>query len=211
MRAIVIEAGELVLRDLPEPAPGPGQMLVRVHAAGLNRADLVARRGAYVVGTSLRRTSPAPPAAPPGEPAAAPGEPAVAPGESTANRPGESTSNRPGPERPVVAGGEVAGEVVALGPDVGGFRVGDRVMAMVRGGYADYVVVEARRALFVPERLGWAEAAATPTTFCTAHDALATAGQLETGEAVLVNAASSGVGVAALQLARLLGASPVIG
>jgi NADPH:quinone reductase-like Zn-dependent oxidoreductase len=84
-------------------------------------------------------------------------------------------------------------------------------MAMVRGGYAEYVTVDARRALFVPDRLSWAEAGATPTTFCTAHDALATAGQLDSGEAVLVNAASSGVGVAALQLARLLGAGPVIG
>lgn len=178
MRAVVVEGGELVLRDLPDPQPGPGEMLVRVYAAGLNRADLAVRRGAYVVGSSLR-----PPA----------------------------RADRPAADGPVIAGAEVSGEVVALGPDVGGFRVGDRVMAMVRGGYAEYVAVDARRALFVPERLNWAEAAATPTTFCTAHDAIATAGQLEPGEAVLVNAASSGVGVAALQLARVLGAGTVVG
>lgn len=184
MRAVVIEGGELVLRDLPEPVPGPAEMLVRVHAAGVNRADLVARRGAYVVGRSLRRPSPSPTPA---------------------------GSHTPSAPAPAIAGGEVAGEVVALGDDVGGFRVGDRVMAMVRGGYAEYVTVDSRRALFAPERLGWVEAAATPTTFCTAHDALATAGGLDPGDAVLVNAASSGVGVAALQLARLLGAEPVVG
>ncbi len=180
MRAVVVEAGELVIAEVPPPVPGPGQLLVAVRAAGLNRADLLARRGRYVVGASLRPGG----AAPVEDPAAA----------------------RP----PAVAGGEVAGEVVATGPGVTNIEVGQRVMAMARGGYAEFAVADARRAMRIPDRLTWTQAAAVPTTFCTAHDALRTAGRVQPGDVVLVNAASSGVGVATLQLARLLGAGTVV-
>jgi NADPH2:quinone reductase len=103
------------------------------------------------------------------------------------------------------AGGSGAG-----GFSVGGFSVGDAVMAMARGAYAELALVDAARAMPVPAGLGWEEAGAFPTTFITAHDALASAGRLQPGESVLVNAASSGVGVAALQLAHLLGAGRVL-
>jgi NADPH2:quinone reductase len=84
-------------------------------------------------------------------------------------------------------------------------------MAMCSGGYADYVTVDYRLALPVPPPLSWEEAATIPVAYMTEHDALMTNAQLQAGESVLVNAASSGVGVAALQLARLFGAGPIIG
>jgi NADPH2:quinone reductase len=123
------------------------------------------------------------------------------------------------PPGPQVAGGECAGEVVAVGADVEAnreesgltpLRVGDRAMAMARGSYAEQVAVDARMAMPVPPDWSWEEAGAAPVTFVTAHDAIATAGRHEAGGSVLVNAASSGVGVAALQIARALGASPLI-
>jgi NADPH:quinone reductase-like Zn-dependent oxidoreductase len=183
MRAVVAEAGRIEVRDVPEPVAGPGELLVRVRAAGLNRADLAVVAGAYVVGRSLGSL-------------AAPG--------GGAGRGAEARS------RPAPMGGEAAGEVVGVGPGVEAFGLGDRVMAMCRGAFAELVRIDARRALPVPERLSWEEAGACPVTFVTAHDALATAGRVRPGESVLVNAASSGVGVAALQLARLLGAGIVV-
>jgi NADPH2:quinone reductase len=84
-------------------------------------------------------------------------------------------------------------------------------MAMCSGGYAEYVTVDYRLALPVPERLSWQEAATIPVAYMTEHDALITNAHLQAGESVLVNAASSGVGVAALQIAKLFGARPIIG
>jgi NADPH:quinone reductase-like Zn-dependent oxidoreductase len=81
---------------------------------------------------------------------------------------------------------------------------------MARGSYAQRVAVDARMAMPVPPGWSWEEAGAAPVTFVTAHDAIATAGQHVRGGSVLVNAASSGVGVAALQIARHLGAAPLI-
>lgn len=180
MRAIVARNGQIEVADRPEPVPGPNQLLVRMRGAALNRADVAMAAGAYRVGATLSAGGPA----------------------------------TPPPE--IVLGGDVAGEVVALGPGAdapfatGTFAVGDRVMAMARGCYAEFVLVDAARAFPVPVNLSCAEAAAVPVTFCTAHDALRTAGRVVSGESVLVNAASSGVGVAALQLARLAGAGTIV-
>ncbi len=164
MRAIVIARPGgpevLELRDVTPPEPAPEQVLVRVRATALNRADLLQRRGQY--------------AAPPGSPQDVPGI-------------------------------EYAGEVAALGAGVRALREGDRVMGLVGGGgYAEYVAVHERAAVPVPDALGWAEAAAVPEAFITAHDALLQAGA-RPGEAALVHAAASGVGLAAVQLARALG------
>src|SRR5690606_34618938 len=166
MRAIVISrpGGPEVLevRDVPEPEPAAGQIRVRVYVVGVNRADLLQRRGRY----------PAPPGAP---------------------------SDIPGLE--------YAGIVDALGPGVARWREGDRVMGIVGGGaYAEYVVVHEDEAVPVPERLSLEEAAAVPEAFITAHDALFTQAGLTAGEAVLIHAVGSGVGTAALQLAREAGA-----
>jgi NADPH:quinone reductase-like Zn-dependent oxidoreductase len=106
-------------------------------------------------------------------------------------------------------GMEAAGEVLAVGEGVEEFSIGDRVMGICIGAFAPLAVIQAAFAMRVPDRLQWTEAAAVPAVFSTAHDALVTAGRLTTGDHVLVTAASSGVGVAALQLARLLGAGTV--
>ena len=155
----------LVVERRPVPTPGLGEVLVRVHATALNRADLMQRRGAY------------PP--PPGAPADVPGL-------------------------------EYAGEVVALGPGVRARAVGDRVFGLVGGGaYAEYVVAHERTAVRIPDPLDWIAAAAVPEAFMTAHDGLVQA-DARPGDAVLVHAAASGVGLAAVQLARAFG-MPALG
>ncbi len=119
---------------------------------------------------------------------------------------------QPGP-RPEfeIPGLEYAGEVLEAGARVEGFAPGDRVMGLLPGGgYAERVSVPQRLAVRVPDSLGWREAGATPEVFITAHDALLQCG-LQAGERVLVHAVGSGVGVAAVQIAKVMGASQVIG
>jgi putative PIG3 family NAD(P)H quinone oxidoreductase len=143
--------------------PADRQILVRVHAAGLNRADILQRRGSYP--------------APPGWPADIPGL-------------------------------EYAGVVDSAGDGVTRWRAGDRVMGLVGGGaHAELVVVHEDEALAVPSHLSLAEAAAIPEAFLTAYDALVIRGRLARGQGVLVHAVASGVGTAAVQLAKVLGAT----
>jgi putative PIG3 family NAD(P)H quinone oxidoreductase len=171
MKAVVItEPGGpdvLQVREIPEPVTGPDDLLVRVHTAGLNRADLLQRQGGYP---------------------------------------------QPGPKPEFeVPGLEYAGEVVEAGSRTVGFAAGDRVMGLLPGGgYAEFVSTPARLAMHIPETLSWQEAGGTPEVYITAHDALRQCG-LVAGETVLVHAAGSGVGVAAIQTAKALGASLVIG
>ena len=154
----------LELRERPVPEPGPAEVLVRVRASALNRADLMQREGRY----------PAPPGAPPDVP-----------------------------------GLEYAGEVVARGRDATAWREGDRVFGLVAGGaHAEYLVAHERTLAAVPAGLDWQRAAAVPEAFVTAHDALVVQAAVRPGERVLVHAAGSGVGLAALQLARAFGAVP---
>lgn len=150
------------VREVPVPAPGAGEVLVKVHAAGLNRGEMVVRRAL--------------------------------------------TTGAPQP-----TGIEFAGEVAALGSGTSQRKPGERVMGHWRGGQAEYVAVDERLLVPVPERLSWVEAGAWLNVFCTAHDAMVVNAGLKAGESVLINAASSGIGVAALQIARLIGATPVIG
>lgn len=110
-----------------------------------------------------------------------------------------------------VAGLEGAGTVVGMGPEVTGFRVGDRVMAMAGGTFAERFVVDSRLTLRVPAELNWERAAAVPVSFLTAHDALKTNALAGHGTSLLIQGVSSGVGIAALQIAKLLGAAPVLG
>lgn len=112
--------------------------------------------------------------------------------------------------KPVPAGIEFAGEIVEIGPDAIGWRVNERVMGRASGSYAEYVVVSQLQLMRMPDYLSWAEAASIPNVFVTAHDAIATAAELRSGESVMISAASSGVGTAAIQLARLFGAKPII-
>ena len=153
----------LEIQQRPVPQPGPGEIRVRVRAAGVNRADLLQRRGLYP--------------APLGWPVDIPGL-------------------------------EYAGEVDALGEGAGAWTRGDRVMGLVGGGgYAEYVTVDEREAIRIPERLSFEEAAAVPEVFITAHDALFTQLQLTEGERLLIHAVGSGVGTAGLQLAKAAGAT----
>jgi NADPH2:quinone reductase len=167
MRAVIYEGAGgpevITIGEVPKPEVRPDHIRVRVHAAGLNRADLIQRRGQY--------------AAPPGWPANIPGL-------------------------------EYAGEVEAVRPGVTRWKVGDRVMGLVGGGgQAEYVVVHQDEALPIPQGLSYEEAATIPEVFLTAYDALVTRGRLSAGERVLIHAVGSGVGTAAAQIAKHLGAT----
>ena len=110
-----------------------------------------------------------------------------------------------------VLGVEWAGEVVAVGAEAQPFRVGERVMCAGAGGFAELAVVDAARVLPVPARLGFIEAATLPVALQTMHDAIVTNGELVAGQTVLVQGASSGVGLMALQIAKVMGARWVAG
>ena len=111
---------------------------------------------------------------------------------------------------PAASGVEFAGEVAAVGQSVQAWTPGDRVMGHGPGGHAEYVIADPLALMPVPDAMDWLQAAAFPNVFMTAHDALITNAQMAAGETVLVNAASSGIGLAALQIARLMGAGTVI-
>jgi NADPH:quinone reductase-like Zn-dependent oxidoreductase len=155
MKAFAIHADSgrtrLEKRDVPQPVPGPGQLLVKVHAAGLNR-------GEFIVG-GLTKAGAAKP-----------------------------------------AGQEAAGEVVGTG---------QRVMGRCPGAFAEFALMEAREAIPIPANLSWEEAASIPLTFTVVHDMLLEQGRLKAGEWLLVAGISSGVGVAALQAAKALGAKVI--
>lgn len=168
MKAVIITrpGGPEVLevREVEAPAPAAGQVLVRVKASALNRADLLQRQGRY----------PAPPGFPPDIP-----------------------------------GIEFAGEVAAVGPDARRWKAGQRVFGITGGGaQAEYLVAHEGTLAEIPSKLSWAEAAAVPEAFLTAHDALWVQAALEPGERVLIHAVGSGVGLAAVQLVRAKGAIP---
>lgn len=109
-----------------------------------------------------------------------------------------------------ILGLEYAGEVDALGDDVVDLKVGDKVFGLVGGGsYAEYVTVHARATSRMPEHLSFEEAAAYPEAFVTAYDAMVSQCRLSAGETVLISAAASGVGTAAIQIAHAIGARPI--
>lgn len=144
--------------DRPDPTPADGELLVRVRASAVNRADVLQRRGFY----------PPPPGA------------------------------------SEILGLEVAGEVVQ---PAGRWHKGDRVMAVVAGGgYAQLATVPAAQALPIPPNLDYTQAAAIPEAFETAFLNLFTLGRLQRDEVALIHAGASGVGTAAIQLARAAGA-----
>ena len=166
MTAVAIRGGRgpaaaLHAVEMPRPVPGAGELLLRVHAAGVNRPDILQREGRY----------PPPPGAPEG------------------------------------LGLEVAGEVVV---GAGRWRPGDRVCALLGGGgYAGYAVVDARHALPIPAGLDFVQAAALPETVFTVYANVFGHGALQPGETLLVHGATSGIGVAAIQMARAAGARVV--
>lgn len=158
--AEVLKLDALEVRD-----PGPGEVLVEVAAAGLNRADLLQRRGLYP--------------APPGVPEDVPGL-------------------------------EFAGAVGAVGDGVQAWSKGDRVMGIAGGGaMATHLLTHERELVPVPAGIPMADAAAVPEAFLTAYDALVVQCGLSVGQRVLLHAVASGVGTAALQLARVAGATSI--
>lgn len=168
MRAVVITkpGGPEVLevREVAQPKIAPDEVLVRVQATALNRADLLQRQGHYP--------------APPGWPADIPGL-------------------------------EFAGVIAGVGERATRWNIGARVFGLVGGGaHAEFVAIHERAIAEIPQHLNWSEAAAVPEAFITAHDALFTHAGLRPGERVLIHAVGSGVGLAAVQLARGIGAEP---
>src|SRR5207253_10634887 len=168
MRAVVITkpgAPEVLeVQETEAPRPGPGEVLVRVHASALNRADVLQRQGRY----------PAPPGAPQDIP-----------------------------------GLEFAGEVAEQGDGATRWRAGQRVFGITAGGgHAEYLTSHERMLAEIPANVSWSEAAAIPEAFITAHDAFWKQAALVANETVLIHAAGSGVGLAAIQLVRAKGAIP---
>lgn len=112
-----------------------------------------------------------------------------------------------GPEK--IGGNEGAGTVHAVGEGVTGHKPGDRIMGRARGCWADYGVMEAAQAMPVPDYMSWEEAAATPLSMITSYEALVTYGKLKAGEWTLILGASAGAGVAAIQIAQVIGAKTI--
>jgi NADPH2:quinone reductase len=167
MKAIVVTENGPALREVPVPVPGPAQVLVRVRAAGLNRADL-----------------------------------GMAAGHAHGSQGGAGA----------VLGLDWAGEVEAVGAEVTGISPGERVMCSGAGGYAEYAVADMGRVARLPDsNMGFSEAATLPVALQTMHDALVTNGLLERGQAVLIQGASTGVGLMGMQIAKEMGARLVIG
>ncbi len=167
MKAAVLAEKGLEIREVPQPRPRPNEILVRVRAAGLNRADLI-----------------------------------MAAGHRHGSLGGPGT----------VAGLEWSGEVAEVGAEVPGFKPGDRIMCSGSGGYAEYAVVDWGRTTPIPaNNMSFEQAATLPVALQTMHDALITNGRLKPGESVLIQGASSGVGLMALQIAKHKGARLVIG
>jgi len=180
MRALVLRehgAGGLTLETaFPDPAPGDGDVVLRVRAASLNYHDVFTRRGMPGIRIPM----------------------------------------------PAIMGLDVAGEIVALGSGVAGWRIGDRVLGdpinrveggltgeTVHGGLAEYCRLRAHQLIAIPDSVGFAEAAALPCAYGTARRMMVAKGHIAAGEKVLILGASGGVGVCCVQLAKLAGATVI--
>jgi len=151
----------LQVQEKPDPAPGNGEVLIRVRAAGLNFADILARQGIYP----------------------------------------------DGPAKPCVMGYEVAGTIEAVGSDVNANIIGKPVVALTRfGGQSELIVVKATQLFEKPESLTFERAAAIPVNYLTAYALLVVMGSLHETESVLIHNAGGGVGLAALEIAKKIGA-----
>ena len=166
MKAIVVDgdgkaADSLRIAEAPDPVAGDEEVLLRVHATALNRADIMQRMGGY-------------------------------PPQHGASE---------------VLGLELAGEVIEVGARVRSLAVGDRVYGLSGGGgYAELAALHESLAMPIPAGLSYHEAASIPEVFFTANTAVRTLAQTQPGERLLIHAGGSGVGIAAIQIGRLIGA-----
>jgi len=167
MKAAVLGEKGVEVRDVPRPTPKPNEVLIKVRASSLNRADTIVAAGIQhgpVGGVGAR------------------------------------------------LGLECSGEVEAVGSEVTGFKAGDRVMGSAPGGFAEYTVTDAGRLHRIPgNNMTYAQAACFPIALQTMHNAVVTAGRLKRGETLLIQGASSGVGLMGMQIGKLMGASMVLG
>ena len=167
MKAAVVGEHGVEIRDVEKPAPKPTEVLIRVRATSLNRADLLVSLGhqhGAVGGVGAR------------------------------------------------LGLECAGEVEAVGGDVKGIGPGDRVMASAPGGYAEYAVTDWGRVHRIPaNNMTFEQATCFPVALQTMHNAIVTAGRLKSGETLLIQGASTGVGLLGMQIGKVMGAALVIG
>jgi NADPH2:quinone reductase len=166
MKAYVYGANGAEITDIAKPAPRGAQVLVRIRACGLNRADLGMTKG-----------------------------------HAHGSAGGAGT----------VLGMEWAGEVAELGPDAKGVKVGDRIMGSGGAAFAEYTLADHGRLFRTPSNMNFEGAATLPVALTTMHNAVVTNGALQPGQSVLIQGASSGVGLMAMQIAKLKGASMVIG
>jgi NADPH2:quinone reductase len=168
MKAYVYGANGAEITDVAKPAPKGTQVLVRVRACGLNRADLGMTKG-----------------------------------HAHGSAGGAGT----------VLGMEWAGEIAKLGPDAKGVKIGDRVMGSGGAAFAEYVVTDHGRLFHIPANanMSYEDAATLPVALATMHNAVVTNGALQAGQSVMIQGASSGVGLMAMQIAKLKGAKLVIG
>ncbi|MBS4035253.1 MAG: NAD(P)H-quinone oxidoreductase [Ignavibacterium sp.] len=169
IKAIIVEkpggAGQLRLGEYTKPFCGENEILVKVKASALNRADILQREGKY------------------------PPPIGVSP----------------------ILGLEMSGIVEEVGSRVFKWKIGDRVFGLLPGGgYAEYAVIHENMAMEIPGNIPFVEAAAIPEAFLTAFQSLKWLGELKAGEVVLIHAGASGVGTAAIQLAREIGAKIII-
>jgi NADPH:quinone reductase len=166
MKAYVYGANGAAITEVAKPSAKGTQVLVRVRACGLNRADLGMTKG-HVHGS--------------------------AGGAGT------------------VLGMEWAGEIAEVGPQAGGLKVGDKVMGSGAAAFAEYALADQGRLFRTPSNMNFEEACTLPIALSTMHNAVVTVGALRPGQAVMIQGASSGVGLMAMQIAKLKGAKLVIG
>ncbi len=169
MKAILIKsfgkADQLYMGEYQTPKPAMDEVLVKVRATALNRADILQREGKY----------------PPPEGAS------------------------------LILGLEMSGEIMEVGAEVEKWKVGDKVFGLLPGGgYAEYAVIHQDMAMAIPDNLSFEEAAAIPEVFMTAFQAVHWLGKLQPSERILIHAGASGVGTAAIQLAKAMQAGDII-
>src|ERR1700712_1388237 len=166
MKAFVYGANGAEITDVAKPSPKGTQVLVRVRACGLNRADLGMTKG-HAHGSAGGLGA--------------------------------------------VLGMEWAGEIAEVGPDAKGVKAGDKVMGSGGAAFAEYTLADHGRLFRTPSNMNFEEAATLPVALATMHNAVVTNGRLQAGQTVLIQGASSGVGLMAMQIAKLKGARIVIG